>query len=114
MRNALIILHSTPESSDGRALTAVRLAGAMLADGKEVTLFLVEGGLQLASTENVKDNPAKALFAELVEAGMAVQACGKSMRDIGWTEKDLPSGVSKSSMKMLSTLLSAADEVVSF
>lgn len=114
MRNALIILHSAPESGDGRALTAVRLAGAMLADGKEVTLFLVEGGLQLANSRNNMDNPAKTLFVELVEAGMAVHACGKSMRDLGWAEKDLPSGVSKSSMKMLSTLLSAANEVVSF
>ncbi|MEK8090765.1 DsrE family protein [Thermithiobacillus plumbiphilus] len=114
MRNALIILHSAPESGDGRALTAVRLAGAMLADGKEVTLFLVESGLQLANTENITDSPAKALFSELVEAGMAVHVCGKSMRDIGWTEENLPSGVSKSSMKMLSTLLSAADELVSF
>jgi len=35
MAKALIIVHAPPEAEDCRALTALRLAGALLADGKE-------------------------------------------------------------------------------
>ncbi len=40
MTIALIVLHAAPEADNPRADTAVRLAGAMLADNKDVRLFL--------------------------------------------------------------------------
>lgn len=113
MTIALILLHASPEAENFRAHTAVRLAGAMLADGKDVTMFLVEEGLHLIHPAGADDNPARQLFIELLEAGMAVQVCGASLRKLGWNESDLPAGVAKSSMKTLSALLSQADEVVS-
>jgi hypothetical protein len=48
MSKALVILHAAPTATDSRALTAVRLSGALLADSKDVTMFLVEDGALLA------------------------------------------------------------------
>ena len=47
MTQTLLILHAAPDAPDNRALTAIRLAGALLADDKAVTLFLVEDGARL-------------------------------------------------------------------
>lgn len=51
MTQALIILHAAPDAPDNRGYTAIRLAGAMLADNKDVQLFLVEDGARLADPE---------------------------------------------------------------
>ncbi len=112
MVRALIILHAAPE--DSRACTAIRLAGAMLADNKEVCLFLVEDGARLADPKLAEDNPSRALFYELLDVGLDVQVCGGTLRRLGWEEDDLLPGVKKSSMKGLSALISEADEVVTF
>lgn len=114
MTQALIILHAAPDAPDNRALTAIRLAGAMLADNKDVSLFLVEEGASLADPKLPEDNPCRALFYEMMDVGMQVLVCGATMRKLGWDEGYPLPGIQKSSMKALSTLLSEADEVVSF
>ena len=40
MSQALVILHASPDEENPRADTAVRPTGAMLADNKDVRLFL--------------------------------------------------------------------------
>ena len=114
MTQALIMLHAAPDSPDNRALTALRLAGAMLADNKDVSLFLVEEGGRLADSKLPEDNSCRALFYEMMDVGMQVFVCGATMRKLGWDEGFLLPGVQKSSMKALSTLISTADEIVSF
>ena len=114
MTQALIILHGAPDSPENRALTALRLAGAMLADNKDVSLFLVEEGARLVDQKLPEDNQCRALFYEMMDVGMQVFVCGATMRKLGWEEGFLLPGVQKSSMKALSALISAADEVVSF
>ncbi|MHB1678055.1 MAG: DsrE family protein [Sulfuriferula sp.] len=114
MAKSLIILHASPEAADNRALTALRLAGALIADDKEVTLFLVEQGAMLADPKFSKDNACHSLFYEMIEVGLQVLVCGATMRKMGWEEAVLLSGVSKSSMKALSALMTEATEMVSF
>lgn len=114
MSKALIILHTSPSSSDYRAFTAVRLAGALVADNKDVTLFLVEDGARLADPGLSADNPCRDLFYELMDVGMQVFICGSTMRKLGWEESYPLPGITKGSMKILSTLMSEADEIVSF
>ena len=112
MTTALITLHAAPELANPRADTAVRLAGAMLADGKDVRLFLAgEGVLLLKGAETAGDS-THALLNELLELGLEVQCCGSSMQAQGIDA--LPKGVAKSSMKGLSAWISAVDEVVCF
>ena len=114
MTQALIILHAAPDAPDNRSYTAIRLAGAMLADNKDVHLFLVEGGARLADPELPEGNPCRALFYELLDVGLDVQVCGSTMRGLGWEDGYPLPGVKKSSMKGLSTLISEADEVITF
>lgn len=67
-----LIVHSAPDAADNRALTALRLAGALLADDKTVTLFLAEDGARLADPKLAEDNPCRALFYELLDLGLKV------------------------------------------
>lgn len=114
MTKALIILHAAPDAPDNRSFTAIRLAGAMLADNKDVCVFLVEDGVRLADPQLAQDNPSRALFYELLDVGLEVQACGGTLRRLGWEDGYPLPGVKKSSMKGLSTLISEADEVINF
>jgi uncharacterized protein involved in oxidation of intracellular sulfur len=114
MAKALIIVHAPPEASDCRALTASRLAGAMLADNKDVELFLVEDGVRLADPRLSEDNSCRALLYELLNVGLKVQVCGGMLRKLGWEDGYLLPGVTRSSMKGLSAMISEADEIVSF
>ena len=114
MPKALVVLHAPPNSPDCRALTALRLAGAMLADSKGVHLFLVEEGARLADPKLDADNVCRALFYELLDAGLDVQVCGGTMKKLGWDQTYPLPGVSKSSMKALSALMSEADEIITF
>ncbi|MCL5979913.1 MAG: DsrE family protein [Gammaproteobacteria bacterium] len=113
MTIALIVLHAAPEADNPRADTAVRLAGAMLAEGKEVRLFLAGQGIGLLAPARECAESTHALFLELLELGLTVQCCGTSLKSQGWVGS-LPGGVTKSSMKGLSDWISAADEVVCF
>lgn len=112
MTVALIILHAAPEAENPRADTAVRLAGAMLAEGKDVRLFLAGPGVRLLFPSSSATESTQVLFRELLELGLEVQCCGSSLKAQGM--ETLPTGVSKSSMKGLSGWISAADEVVCF
>lgn len=113
MTIALIVLHAAPEADNPRADTAVRLAGAMLAEGKEVRLFLAGQGIGLLALAREFAKSTHALFLELLDLGLTVQCCGTSLKSQGWAGS-LPDGVTKSSMKGLSDWISAADEVVCF
>jgi uncharacterized protein involved in oxidation of intracellular sulfur len=95
MTIALILLHAAPETINPRADTAIRLAGAMLADGKEVRLFLAGQGVLLLSAPSPATQPTYALFQELIEAGLTVQCCGTSLKRQGMSDHDLPRGVER-------------------
>lgn len=112
MAKSLIVLHASPEATGNRALTAVRLAGALMADDKDVVLFLVEEGARLADPKLAEDNPCRNLFYEMMDAGMQVFVCGSTMRKMGWEEGYLLPGVSKGSMKALSAQMTQAHEII--
>ncbi|MBU2859570.1 DsrE family protein [Acidithiobacillus ferrooxidans] len=112
MTIALIILHAGPDVEKSRADTAIRLAGAMLADNKDVRLFLAGQGVQFLQHTNTTNDSTRALLGELLELGLEVQCCGSSLK--AQAMETLPAGVSKSSMKGLSGWISTADEVVCF
>ena len=114
MAKALIVVHAPPEAADCRALTALRLAGALLADDKEVSLFLVEDGARLADPKLSAENPCRVLFYELLDVGLDVQVCGSTMKKLGWDEAYSLPGIHRGSMKALSALMSAADEIITF
>ena len=112
MAKSLIILHSSPDTTDNRAFTAMRLAGALLADDKGVVLFLVEDGAKLADPKLDENNACRDLFYEMMDSGMQVLLCGATMRKMGWEENQLLPSVTKSSMKALSALMAEADDII--
>ncbi|WP_248885678.1 DsrE family protein [Acidithiobacillus acidisediminis] len=113
MSTALIVLHSGIAEANPRANTAIRLAGAMLAEDKAVRLFLVGDGVTLlAAEQEASASATQALFRELLDLGLEVQCCGNSLKRHGLSV--LPSGVHGGSMKGLSAWISAADELVYF
>lgn len=115
MTVAVIILHEDLGAANPRADTAIRLAGAMLAEGKEVRLFLAGPGVLCVRSESqASPHAAHALLHELLELGLAVQCCGSSLKHQGMSDHDLPRGVARGSMKALSAWMSEADEVLSF
>jgi uncharacterized protein involved in oxidation of intracellular sulfur len=114
MPKALIVVHAAPDAPDNRAFTALRLAGALLADSKDVYLFLVEDGARLADPKLAADNPCRALFYELLDVGLDVQVCGNTLKKLGWEEAYLLPGVHRGSMKALSALMTDADEIITF
>ncbi|WP_308387968.1 DsrE family protein [Acidithiobacillus sp. AMEEHan] len=112
MTTALIILHAGPDPENPRADTAVRLAGAMLADNKEVRLFLAGQGVLLLQGLDSAADSTHSLLRELLDLGLQVQCCGTSLAAQG---VDLLSPeIQKGSMRGLSAWISAADEVVCF
>ena len=113
MITALIVLHSSIAEENPRADTAIRLAGAMLAEDKAVRLFLVGDGVTLLGTDNLAGGAATlGLFRELLDLGLEVQCCGSLLKRHGITI--LPTGVQSGSMKSLSAWISAADELAYF
>ncbi|MDX5936212.1 hypothetical protein DLNHIDIE_02170 [Acidithiobacillus thiooxidans ATCC 19377] len=67
MSQALVILHASPDEENPRADTAVRPTGAMLADNKDVRLFLAG-----------RDNPLndrKNYYSSLLTATKRISGC---------------------------------------
>ena len=85
-----------------------------MADNKDVTLFLVEEGAKLADPALSENNPCRDLFYELLDSGLQVFVCGATMRKLGWDEGYPLPGVTRSSMKALSSLMTETDEIVTF
>lgn len=83
MTIALIVLHAAPEADNPRADTAVRLAGAMLGEGKEARLFLVGQGIWLLAPAREFAESTHALFLELLALGLTAQCCGASLKSQG-------------------------------
>jgi len=83
-----------------------------MADYKDVRLFLAgQGVLILKDWDKTHDN-VRNLLSDLLELGLEVQCCGNSLK--AQAIETLPVGVSRSSMKGLSSWISTADEVVCF
>ena len=69
---------------------------------------------RLADPQLGAENPCRALFYELLDVGLDVQVCGSTMKKLGWDEAYSLPGIHRGSMKALSTLMSAADEIITF
>jgi len=56
----------------------------------------------------------RVLFYELLDVGLDVQVFGSTMKKLGWDEAYPLPGIHRGSMKALSALMSAADEIITF
>lgn len=112
------ILQSRPDAPGNPNFTALRLAGAAVADGERVCLFLVEGALQLAllhpDIDDARFQAQRDMLCEFIELGMSVQACGMCLTREGKGEGDLLPGIRQGSMKTLVISVRHSDKILSF
>lgn len=106
MQPVVMILQS---GQQGEApLSALRLAGALLAADREVRLFLVDDAVGVIGSGNASDE----LLQQLLEVGLTVRCCGQSLNAHGFSDADLPEGFERSSMKALADWLEDAQSLV--
>ncbi|MFP4607587.1 MAG: DsrE family protein [Thiohalospira sp.] len=112
MSTTLVILQTDPANDPGGAGEGLRFAGAALAEGHDVRVHLLRGAAALAGQDAYPEQGE--LMAELMEADLAVSACGKALDDAGLADADLRPGVERGSMKALAGWAAASDTILTF
>lgn len=97
MQPAALILRDHPDHNDSGSASGLRLAGALMADDRDVRIFLLDRGVTLAHGGEASCE----LLHELIELGALVRACGLCLDRHGISECRLPAGIERSSMKEL-------------
>lgn len=116
METLTLIIQEAPYTANDSAWHALRLAGAALAEGMQVRLFLLEQGVEVARRGH-KPPEGKAnveeLLAELIGFGLEVQGCGMCLKSCCLPEEELIPGVQRGSMKSLAGWIRASTHVMS-
>ena len=112
----LILVNSTPYGTEG-PYNALRLTEALLASGAQVDLFLMGDGVHTARRgQDPRDahKSIEGMLAAALSAGADVAACGTCCRTRGLEHDDLVDGVDVLTIHDLASLVSKADNVISF
>ena len=117
METLTLIVQEAPYTESNRAWHALRLAGASMADGMKVRLFLLEKGVEVArrgqlppeGITNLED-----LLTELIECGLEVEGCGMCLKDCCLPEESLIPGVHRGSMRSLADWIKTSGNVLTF
>lgn len=110
--NTLVIVQTDPATDPAAAGEALRFAGAALAEGHDVRVHLLRGAAALAGEDAYPEQGE--LMTELMEAELAVSACGKALDNAGLTDADLRPGIERGSMKALAGWTAASDTILTF
>ncbi|KPV39633.1 hypothetical protein AN478_10935 [Thiohalorhabdus denitrificans] len=112
MSTTLVILQTDPATDPDAAGEGLRFAGAALAEGHDVRIHLLRGAAALAGRDAYPEQGE--LMEELMEADLAVSACGKALDGAGLADADLRPGIERGSMKALAGWAAASDTVLTF
>lgn len=115
--NIVIIIQHAPYQSDNKAYDALRFAGAALAEDMAVNVHLLDVGVFLAQQQrSIPENKPdlEELLQELIECGLVVQACGKSLDDYQINDNEMIHNIERASMKKLATWVKECDLVMTF
>ena len=99
-----IVIQDAPYQVGDKAWNALRFAGAALTEDMEVRVHLLDRGVEVSrknyqapeGTINLEE-----LLTELIECGLVVRACGKSLDDCVIDEANMIEGIERGSMKAL-------------
>ena len=117
MQKLMIIVQDSPYALNTKAWDALRCIGALLAGDVIVRLCLLGPGAELGKKEHRPTDgydSLEELLTELIDCGLTVSVCGKSMCDFGIKEEDLIEGVKKGSMKLLADWIAESNHVLAF
>ncbi|NIR60263.1 MAG: DsrE family protein [Gammaproteobacteria bacterium] len=107
-----LILQEDPSANPRRVNDALRYVGAALTQEMPVRLHLLGPAVRLARRD--PDADPSGLLAELIEVGLSVSACGKSLDDHALADEHLRPEVERASMKALAQWSAESDLVLSF
>lgn len=101
-----------------KAWNGLRLGAALIGQGLNVTVFLVDDGVYLARSgqrpvDKLAELGADKKLAELMDMGAAVEACGVCLDHRGLEPDDLVPRVRPSTMVDLARFIKDSDRVVS-
>jgi sulfur relay (sulfurtransferase) complex TusBCD TusD component (DsrE family) len=117
METLTLIIQEAPYTGNNKAWHALRLAGAALAEGMQVRLFLLEQGVEVARRGHRppegKTN-LEELLAALIGFGLEVHGCGMCLKSCCLPEEELIHGVQRGSMKSLAGWIKTSTHVLSF
>jgi uncharacterized protein involved in oxidation of intracellular sulfur len=113
----LLVVSSQPYSGTDVVWNALRLAGASLASGFQVQLFLMNEGVDLA--RNGGSMPESefdlgAMLSDLIGEGVEVKLCGTCLTRCGLGKGEVISGTQVVGMVDLANWIQEADRVLSF
>lgn len=115
METVVIIIQEEPYNGNKKAWDALRLAGALIVENIRVRISLLDKGIKLGCrSRSAPENSADLgeLLNGLMENGVEVQACGKSLNDQGVKDEDLCEGVKRGSMSVLARWIKERDTVI--
>lgn len=117
VKTATIIIQNPPYRGDNKAWHALRFSGALLAEGMNVRVHLLDDGVAVGKRGQVAPEGAanlEALLTELMGYGLEVSACGLALDGCRIPEGEMIAGISRGSMKTLAGLAKSSDMVLTF
>lgn len=117
MTTLTIVVQNAPYEASGKSWNALRFAGAALVEDMKVQLHLLGDGVEVGRKNQAVPEGAtnlEELISELMECGLEVCACGKSMNDYSLSDAAMIDGIQRSSMKTLAVWVKASDQVLVF
>lgn len=116
MPSATIIINELPYKND-KAWNALRLAGALLAQGVRVNVFLLEDGVDAGKERQDskgKEYNLEELTKELIAKGVPFLACSTCLKACGISREKLIDGITAGGMRDLAEWVKESDKVVTF
>lgn len=116
MPSATIIINELPYQND-KAWNALRLAGALLDEGAQVNVFLLEDGVDAGKERQVvqgRDYNLEELVKELLGKGVPFVACKTCLKSCGVSREKLIKGVKEGSMGDLAKWVTESEKVLTF
>jgi len=112
-----IVLQEPPYTESHKAWHALRLAGASLAEGLSVRLFLLEKGVEIARRGQRPPEghiDLEDLLNELIECGLEVEGCGMCLKNCCLPDDVLIAGIRRGSMKSLAGWIKSSTHTLTF
>jgi len=112
-----IVIQDAPYQAGNKAWNALRFAGAALTEDMNVRVHLLDHGVEVGRRNHQVPKDAvnlQELLSELIECGLQVSACGKSLDDYAINEASMIEGIERGSMKALANQVKNSDQVMAF
>ncbi len=114
--NFLLILYRDPRDGDA-AWNALRIANQMHESGMSVRVFLLDRGVWTAHPSMLESPDGMAtdahhILKKLLEAGLAVRACGTCVERAGMDPREIPESIEIATLPGLADWIAISERIV--